>query len=33
LRFLNDDDWIKTTISLMKFALKAMTLRVRPMKR
>jgi hypothetical protein len=33
LRFLDDDDWMKTTIGLTKFALKTTTLRVRPTKR
>jgi hypothetical protein len=33
LRFLDDDDRMKTTIDLMKFMLKAMTLGARPMKR
>jgi hypothetical protein len=33
LRFLDDEDWMKTAIGLMKFALKAMTLRARPTKR
>jgi hypothetical protein len=32
LRFLDDDDRMKTTIGLMKFALKATTLRARPTK-
>jgi hypothetical protein len=32
LRFLNDNDRIETTISLTKFALKAMTLGARPTK-
>jgi hypothetical protein len=33
LRFLDDDDRMKTMIGLIKFALKVMTLRVRPTKR
>jgi hypothetical protein len=33
LRFLDDDNWIKMAIGLTKFALKAMTLHVRPTKR
>jgi hypothetical protein len=33
LRFLDDDDRMKTTISLTKFALKATILRARPTKR
>jgi hypothetical protein len=33
LRFLDDDDRMKTAIGLTKFALKVMTLHVRPMKR
>jgi hypothetical protein len=33
LRFLDDDDRMKMAIGLTKFALKAMTLRVRPTKR
>jgi hypothetical protein len=33
LRFLDDDNWMKTPIGLMKFVLKATTLRVRPTKR
>jgi hypothetical protein len=33
LWFLDDDDQIKTTIDLIEFALKAMTLGVRPTKR
>jgi hypothetical protein len=33
LRFLDDDDQMKTTIGLMKFALKVMTLGSRPMER
>jgi hypothetical protein len=32
MRFLDDDDRMKMAIDLMKFALKAMTLRVRPAK-
>jgi hypothetical protein len=33
LQFFDDDDQIKTTIVLTEFALKAMTLGVRPTKR
>jgi hypothetical protein len=33
LRFLDDDDWKKTAIGLMKFALKTMTIHARPTKR
>jgi hypothetical protein len=33
MRFLDDDDWMKTAIGLTKFALKAMTIRARPTKR
>jgi hypothetical protein len=33
LRFLDDDDRMKMAISLTKFALKAMTLGARPIKR
>jgi hypothetical protein len=33
LRFLDDDDWMKTAIGLTKFMLKATTLRTRPKKR
>jgi hypothetical protein len=33
LWFLDDDNWMKTAIGLTKFALKAMTLCVRPTKR
>jgi hypothetical protein len=33
LQFLDDDDWMKISIGLTKFALKATTLRARLMKR
>jgi hypothetical protein len=33
MRFLDDDDRMKTAIGLTKFALKATTLRARPTKR
>jgi hypothetical protein len=33
LRFLGDDDQVKTTLCLMEFVLKAMTLGARLMKR
>jgi hypothetical protein len=33
LRFLDDDDWIKTAIGLTEFMLKAMTLGARPTNR
>jgi hypothetical protein len=33
LRFLDDDDWMKMTIGLMEFVLKAMTLDACPTKR
>jgi hypothetical protein len=33
LRFLDDDDWMKTMIGLTEFVLNVMTLDVHPMKR
>jgi hypothetical protein len=33
LLFFDDDDWMKTPIGLTKFALNAMTVCARPMKR